>query len=118
MKKIYKKLTKDQKDRGIIFSSSLSKYTVEENKVPYIIETEEEKDDFPPFPFPNIGSHIPEGWEKINEYFVDSSGVGAIGELALTAEQFIKMLKVGFGYAITEVGQFQVYVGEYKKVIK
>ena len=31
MKKIYKKLTKDQKDRGIIFSSSLSKYTVEEN---------------------------------------------------------------------------------------
>ena len=29
MKKVYKKLTKDQKARGVIFSSTLSKYTTE-----------------------------------------------------------------------------------------
>ena len=29
MKKIYRKLTKDQKERGVIFSSTLSRYTTE-----------------------------------------------------------------------------------------
>lgn len=29
MRKIYKSLTKDQKERGVIFSSTLSKYTTE-----------------------------------------------------------------------------------------
>ena len=29
MRKIYKSLTKDQKERGIIFSSTLSRYTTE-----------------------------------------------------------------------------------------
>lgn len=29
MRKIYRKLTKDQKERGIIFSSTLSRYTTE-----------------------------------------------------------------------------------------
>lgn len=30
MKKIFKKLTDDQKERGVIFSSTLSKYTTEQ----------------------------------------------------------------------------------------
>jgi hypothetical protein len=29
MRKIYRKLTKEQRDRGVIFSSTLSKYTTE-----------------------------------------------------------------------------------------
>lgn len=29
MRKIYRKLTKDQKERGVIFSSTLSRYTTE-----------------------------------------------------------------------------------------
>ena len=68
----------------------------------------------PPFPFPFIGDLTPDGWEKVNEFFVDSSGMGAQGEGAMTAQEFMKEIKVGYGYAITQQGQFQVYVGEFK----
>ena len=47
---------------------------------------------------------------------MDSSGFGASDEPALSFGQFKKILKVGFGYAIIEEGQFQVYVGEFTKV--
>ena len=51
----------------------------------------------------------------VREYFVDSSGWGGDG-IALEVNQFKKALKIGFGYAITQCGQFQCYIGEYKKV--
>lgn len=81
---------------------------------PYVLKFHElHPCNFPPFPFPYLGDYQPKGWRKTAEYFVDSSGFGSEGEPALTIGGFIKKLKVGFGYAITSAGQFQVHVGEY-----
>ena len=64
------------------------------------------------------------GYELIEQFFVDSSGFGQEGEMALTYKQFID--KVGYILkenpvvysAITDVGQFQVYIGIFKKISK
>lgn len=72
----------------------------------------------PRFPFPFIGDHQPEGWEPTGEeYFVDTSGMGRSDEPALTAEQLVARLTVGRGYALTQVGQFQAYLAEYRRVV-
>lgn len=72
----------------------------------------------PPLPFPFIGSRHPRGYRKVEEYFVDSSGFGAPGEPALTIPQFVDRIKADRAYAITEAGQFQVYITEYRKTSK
>jgi hypothetical protein len=60
---------------------------------------------------------VPWGWELTGEeYFVDSSGFGSPGEPALTFDQFATKCTEGMGYAITEAGQFQVYIAEYRRV--
>ena len=67
---------------------------------------------------PFLGNYLPKGFEKVDEYFVDSSGFGEEGEPALTFRQFCAKVQQngsGYGYAITEAGQFQVYVGVYGK---
>ena len=90
-----------------------------QGKRPFIVEAEDLADwkagHFTPLPFPFIGSFVPKGWEVTAEYFVDSSGFGGPGEPALTIPAFINKLQVGYGYAITEAGQFQVYISEYRK---
>ena len=60
---------------------------------------------------------IPKGWELKQKHFVDNSGFGAKDEPALTPHQFLAKVKKGKGYAIVEKGQFQVYVGEFEKVV-
>ncbi len=61
------------------------------------------------------------GYELIENLFVDSSGFGAEDEMALTGNQFEKRVleivaKEGTVTAkITDAGQFQVYVGLFKK---
>lgn len=85
-----------------------------ENLMPFVVE-QEDIDNMPPFPFPFLGDHVPNGWHKVNEFFVDSSGFGGDNELALSVRQFLTKLKVGRGYAVTEAGEFQVYVGEYEE---
>ena len=67
---------------------------------------------------PFIGDHRPKGWRLVKKYFVDSSGFGAENEPALTFNQFVSNVKLGYGYAIIEQGQFQVYIGEFRKVVK
>ena len=63
---------------------------------------------------PAIGDYVPAGWRPTKKYFVDSSGFGASGELALTFNQFLAEVKKGYGYAICEAGQFQVYIQEFE----
>jgi hypothetical protein len=90
--------------------------SAKKNLKPYVLLSTSDVDTMPPFPFPNFGTYRPKDWKLINTYFVDSSGWGSSGEMALTVSEFKQKLRVGFGYAIVEAGQFQVYVGEFKKV--
>lgn len=90
------------------------------NKQPYVIYDEEEVDTTKTWPFPFIGDFVPKGWEKVDELFVDSSGFGSESEPALTQRGLRAKLKEylvsddTFGFAITQCGQFQCYVGVYK----
>ena len=69
---------------------------------------------------PDIGSYVPEGWIETERYFVDNSGWSDPEELAshgcLSGEQFLDKIKPGKGYAIVQVGQFQLYVGEFERL--
>ena len=65
---------------------------------------------------PFLANYIPEGFKIVNTFFVDSSGMGAENESALTFRQFLVKVKKGFGYGIKEAGQFQVYINEYKQI--
>lgn len=89
-----------------------------EGKEPYFLANEESKQDFPPFPFPNLGSYCPEGWEEVDRLFVDKLGsVEQTPEMFLhgcaSIRQLIDWLDVGYGYAIVEEGEFQLYVGKF-----
>lgn len=67
------------------------------------------------------------GYELVEEYFVDSSGFGLDSEPAYTVDQFLGKLGElltreeyanGLTAKITSQGQFQVYVGLFKRVGK
>lgn len=84
-----------------------------ESKQPYVAF---EDKDTGVFRCPFLGDYIPDGWEETDELFVDASGFGADDEPALTKEQFINKVKSGYGYAVSQAGQFQVYVRVFKRV--
>ena len=65
-----------------------------------------------------IGDNIPLGYELTETFFVDNSGFGTTGESALTFDQFLTKVKAGYFYGITGQGQFQVYIGEFKRIAK
>lgn len=85
---------------------------------------------------PFIGHYLPEGWALIDPdvlkpnrtryvsgkigdipgIFVDASGFGLTTEPAMTLGEFANWIVPGFGYAVTEVGQFQVTVHVYRQV--
>ena len=62
-----------------------------------------------------VGDRCPRDWKKSgrDDLFVDHSGWGAPGELALTQQEMLAELKTGMGYGIIESGQFQSYVREF-----
>ena len=81
------------------------------------IAIEDKQEDIPKL-IPNVSEdedYNPDGYEFVEDLFVDNFGCGGEGELALTRTQFIAEIKKGYGYAITGVGQFQVHVSVYKK---
>jgi hypothetical protein len=65
---------------------------------------------------PSIGYYEPPGWEQVLVHFVDSSGFGQESEPALTIDQLLVRMIPGYGYAITEEGQFQVYITQFQRV--
>lgn len=89
-----------------------------ENRQPYIVRAGDVDDWLAgrgyPLPFPEIGDYVPEGWQHVRTLFCDHSGFGRDDEPALSIEQMLRELQIDHGYAITEVGQFQLRLGEYK----
>lgn len=96
-----------------------------EDREPYVPWDADEVDGYPPFPFPNIGSYEPEGWEEVVRFFCDKTGWDYSGG-ALTHVQLKERLKRTIseavklgrtvGFAIVEEGQFQLYVGAFLRV--
>src|SRR3990172_1888464 len=65
---------------------------------------------------PRFGYFVPNGYESVQEFFVDSTGWKRESEPALTFGQLLKKVREAYGYGIVECGQFQLYVREYKRV--
>lgn len=92
----------------------------QEGLQPYTPAGPDETDQYPPFPFPNLGQ-VPDGWEEADTFFVDKTGVGRSSEPALTIEQFRTLLydyiadHPDHAYAITEEGPFQVVVSALRR---
>lgn len=68
------------------------------------------------FPFPDLGDYVPDGWELTEELFVDATGFDMhdAGGPALSIAEMVERLEPGKGYAITEVGEFQLYLGKFE----
>jgi len=81
------------------------------NKQPYIAKHDK---DGGVFKCPILKDDMLKNCKKSELYFVDNSGFGSENESALTARQFVAKVKAGYGYAIINMGQFQVYIQEYK----
>ena len=77
----------------------------------------------PPFPFPSLGDYVPDGWELTDNFMADSSGFGRPGEPALTPEELREHIekvlsdnpKDTIGWAVIEIGQFQIVIGQFRK---
>lgn len=71
---------------------------------------------------PNLGSYAPPGWKEVERLFVDKSGLGAENEPAMTFERFCAWVREHmpkeYGYGMVEEGQFQVYIGVFKRTEK
>lgn len=66
---------------------------------------------------PALGSYRPKGWRIEEHKLCDSSGFGADDEPALTQRQLKEWIgqHPGDGFAVIEIGQFQVVVGRFTK---
>jgi hypothetical protein len=88
---------------------------------------------FTGFPFPMLGDHVAEGWERVDVleegfdaratagdpyrgFFVDKSGFGGDDEPAMSVAELLDALKPGYGYGLCNEGQFQITVAVYRRV--
>lgn len=105
-------------------SDAAAVQAAEEEQRPFVYWDIAEVDSRQSFPFPNLGDYVPRGWVTVGDrYFCDSSGFGALDEPAMTACQLRSEIKrriaaspSALGWAVVEVGQFQLYVQAYRRV--
>jgi len=90
---------------------------------PFVPAGAENVENWPPFPFPSLGDYDPPGWERTDEsWFCDKTGWGRTDEPALTIDRLKRQLQAhiaenpGHGFAITEEGQFQLYLTAFRPV--
>jgi hypothetical protein len=91
---------------------------------PYVPSSSEEVDSWRnlPFEFPNMGSHVPKGWEQVESWFVDKYGRGYEWEPAMTHRRFKEVVREyitanpAHGFAVVEEGPFQVVIAAFKPV--
>lgn len=106
-----------------------------DNRQPFLITAADKAaamgGNFNTWNIPNLGDYVPPGWRRVSlsdkigyrgydrgldAFWVDSSGMGAADEPALTLNQFAAVLESGKGYAVVSAGEFQLYVGVYERV--
>lgn len=100
-------------------SDKAAREAARQKKTPYVPFDADEVERLTSLPFPFLGRYVPKGWELVEELFCDATGMGYESEPALTVRALKEKLKAGlehgYGYAILEAGQFQVYVGVFKR---
>jgi hypothetical protein len=111
-------------------SDKAAREAARKGKRPFVFYNEESVNG-PPWPFPFVGDYVAKGWEPYIEdgeplqLFADSSGFGGDNEPALSTRQLTIAIKrvmadaakagVTVGFALTQVGQFQAYIGVFAK---
>ena len=87
------------------------------NRTPLLVETEDMKDVKEHLRYmPFLGDYVAPGFELVDTHFVDSSGWGTEGGSAISQDDFFAKVIPGRGYGVVEAGQFQIHIGEFKKV--
>src|SRR3990167_2369808 len=90
-------------------SDKAAKVAARKKQVPFIVWPGD-PDKWPPFPFPNIGSHRPKGYKLIDNFQCDKLGSG--DGFSLGIEEIKRRVQAGLAYAIIEEGEFQLVIGE------
>ena len=105
----------------IALNEQIAAEAAEKNLIPFVPNGEADVEQWPPFPFPNIGYLEPDGWEKTEaSWFVDKTGVGLDWEPALSVRQFKAALADHIadnpcdGLAIVEEGEFPAVVAAFR----
>lgn len=108
----------------VAVNNQIARAAARRRLVPYVPSGASEVDGWHnlPFEFPNIGYLEPNGWEKVESWFVDKYGVGLESEPAITHRRLKVILRDyilanrNHGFAITEEGEFQVVVSAFRPV--
>lgn len=95
----------------------------QQDRRPYVPWDAEEVEHWTRCPLPNLGYFEPAGWERTEaSWFVDKTGHGLAWEPAMTWRHFRQQLaqyvveNPGHGFAITEEGEFQLYVSAFRRM--
>lgn len=108
-------------------SREAAEAAADEGRVPFTVGREDLEDwrsvldsgKAPRLPFPNLGDYRPEGYELVDWHFVDKTGFDlwdAGGPALSVGELITEKLLAGRAYAIIREGQFQLYLGEFRKI--
>jgi len=112
-------------------SDEQAERAAQDNLVPYVLFNADDVHSMPggsrhttrSYPFPNLGSYVPDGWEEVDRLFVDKMGSpnggggGDLGTVGLHAALLELVHQPGsMGIAIVEEGQFQLYLGVFKRI--
>jgi hypothetical protein len=103
-------------------NAEAAKVAAREHREPYIPYDAEEIESYRKrsIPFPNLGDYRPKGWKLVDSLFCDISGLGSPDETALTRGQLVERIldlsrRGTYAYALIEVGEFQAYLGVFKR---
>lgn len=105
-------------------NNEATRRALEKKQEPYVLFDKEDIDKFPPFPFTHLGDYTPPGWELLEDQeplFCDTTGFGKSSEPALTTAELKRELRKlydqnpNYGYAVIEIGQFQLYLGVFRR---
>lgn len=75
----------------VALNNEVARSAATKKLIPYRADGPEEAYELSTFPFPNLGSYCPDGWEKVESWFVDRTGEGYESEPALTQRTFSQL---------------------------